>query len=446
MGLDFITTCYQNGQPVRSREATGFLPEDGTENNVVNLYPDMTGQIIEGFGGAFTDSAGYVYAQMTQAQREELARHYFMPEGMNYTLGRIHLDSCDFSTRQYEAMSDPEDRALDSFSLAETERYILPMLRDVEQYTGRSIEVMVSPWSPPAFMKTNGIRSQGGSLKREYWDFWADYLCRYILELRKAGVSVRRMSLQNEPNAVQTWDSCIYTPEQKRDFLKQALYPALVRHGLSELEIFLWDHNKERLFERACRTIDAETDAMITGFAFHWYSGDHFEALELLRRKYPDKKLILSEACIEFRLYDGTDLLLHAKKYAHDIIGNLNAGMNAFYDWNLLLDERGGPNHVNNFCDSPYRFHTGEGTLGRQPIAEYIWHFSHFIQPGAVQVGVTRYTQTVEVVCVKNPDGTLAAVLMNPGKEPLPVVLRVEGRNAAFTLPAESISTAVITL
>lgn len=335
---------------------------------------------------------------------------------------------------------------LDSFSLAETRRYILPMLREVEAYTGRSVEIMVSPWSPPAFMKTNGARTQGGSLKWEYWDFWADYLCRYVLELRQAGVRVGRMSLQNEPNAVQSWDSCIYTAEEERDFLKKALYPAMMRHQLIDLEIFLWDHNKERLFERACCTIDQETDGMIAGFAFHWYSGDHFEALELLHRKYPDKKLILSEACIEFRLYDGTDPLLHAKKYAHDMIGNLNAGMNAFYDWNLLLDEQGGPNHVNNFCDSPYRFDTREKQLHRQATADYIWHFSHFIQPGAVQVGVTRYTQSVEVVCVKNPNGNLVAVLMNPGKQALPVVLRLQGYQAEVTLPAESISTAVITL
>lgn len=48
--------------------------------------------------------------------------------------------------------------------------------------------------------------------------------------------------------------------------------------------------------------IDEKTDLMITRLAFHWYSGDHFEALDLVRQKFPDKKLILSEACIEYYL------------------------------------------------------------------------------------------------------------------------------------------------
>ena len=112
------------------------------------------------------------------------------------------------------------------------------------------------------------------------------------------------MSLQNEPAAVQTWDSCVYTVEEEKEFLRDHLFPEMKKRGLAHVEIFGWDHNKERLFERACGLIDEETDPMICGLAFHWYSGDHFEALDLVRQKYPDKKLILSESCLEFGKYD----------------------------------------------------------------------------------------------------------------------------------------------
>ncbi|MCD7838582.1 MAG: glucosylceramidase, partial [Clostridiales bacterium] len=305
-----------------------FVPDvQGIENQVVNLYPELTFETFEGFGGAITDAAGYVYAQMSPAQREQMMRAYFSPEGLNYNRVRIPLDSCDFSTCIYEAMSDPTDRELRSFSFARTEQHILPMLRDAERVAGRPLKLMLSPWSPPAFMKTNGSRMQGGSLRPEYYDFWADYLCRYVLEFQRRGFQVERLSLQNEAKAVQTWDSCVYTAQQEKTFLK-TLYAALCRHGLEkQVELFIWDHNKERAYERAREVIDIDSGKMVSGVACHWYSGDHFENLDLLRTAYPSLKLILSESCLECRLYDAVAEECSAARLSHEIIGDLNHGI-----------------------------------------------------------------------------------------------------------------------
>ncbi len=300
---------------------------------------------------------------------------------------------------------------------------------------------MISPWSPPAFMKTNGARSNGGKLKPGYGAFWADYICKYITELRGEGLHICRLSIQNEPKAVQTWDSCIFSAEEERDFLKNDLYPAMERFGLTDVEIFIWDHNKERLYERACTVITEETDHMIAGLAFHWYSGDHFEALELVRKRFPDKKLILSEACIEYSIYDSEDYLANAQKYAHDIIGNFNGGMNAFYDWNLLLDKEGGPNHVQNLCDAPYMYDTGTHSLMERNTLAYLWHFSHFIEPGAVRIGFSRCTADVELTAFKNPDGRVVGVLLNAGQVQQSFFVRVNGAVTECVLPAQSIST-----
>lgn len=373
MNLNAITTVFPMGERLTQTYTASFTPDHGLENHAINLYPQVTDQQFEGFGGAFTDAAASVFDQMGEACRQTLLDSYFDQDGLDYRLGRLPLDSCDFSTHLYEAMSDPEDRAMKSFSLADTERYILPFLRAAQSRRGGPLELMVSPWSPPAFMKTNGQRIGGGRLKPEMRDFWAEYLCRYILALRKEGVLVRRMTLQNEPAAVQTWDSCLYTAEEERDFLKLHLAPALRRSGLEDVEVFLWDHNKERLYERACVVCqDPEAGALVAGFAFHWYSGDHFESVELVHRQFPGKKLVLSEACIEYSKFSSEKTLANAQKYAHDIIGNLNAGMTAFYDWNLLLDERGGPNHVNNFCDAPYLYDTAKGKLLRRATLDYL--------------------------------------------------------------------------
>jgi glucosylceramidase len=438
------TTIFPENNKIILEENIYFEKDQGIEKSAVNLHPEMQFQEFEGFGGAFSDSAGYVYSRMNEKDRKTVMSTYFGREQMGYRLGRMHIDSCDFSVEQYEAMSDETDRQMKSFSIERTKKYIIPMVLDAQKELGQNVELMITPWSPPAFMKTNEERSHGGKLKDGYEEFWADYICKYIEALRDEKLTVSRLSIQNEPAATQTWDSCVFTAEEERRFLQNYLYPAMERHGLNGIEIFIWDHNKERLYERACEIITEETERMITGLAFHWYSGDHFEALDLVRRRFPDKKLILSEACIEYSIYDSTDYLTNAQKYAHDIIGNLNNGMNAFYDWNLILDEKGGPNHVENLCDAPYLYDISKKELLERNTLAYIRHFSHYIKPGAKRIGFSRYTTKLDVTAFKNPDGTLVCVLMNADAEEREIYLRLDGCVAKVMLKEQSISTVEI--
>lgn len=414
------------------------------ENQVVNLYPQITFQTFEGFGGAITDAAGYIYSLMDQEQKRQVIETYFSPEQMQYALVRIHMDSCDFSTEMYEAMSDPLDRKLKSFSFARTEKYILPMLADAQKAAGKQLKLMLSPWSPPAFMKSNGSRIGGGSLKPEYRDFWADYICRYIEEFQKRGYQVQRISLQNEPKAVQTWDSCIYTAENEKVFLRDYLHTALVAHGLEDIEVFIWDHNKERLYERVRDTVDNTTKDMIAGAAFHWYSGDHFDTLDLVRQQYPDLKLIASESCIEYRFHASYDEFANNAKLVHELIGDLNHGINAFYDWNILLDETGGPNQVDNWCYAAFMYDKGSKILYPKLLQKYYFHFASFIAPGAQRIGVSKYTDKLEMTAFQNPDGTIAAVIFNGSEEPIPMNLRLNGQLAEFVMPAYSVASGII--
>lgn len=442
--IHYITTTFPGNVKTVSEGDADFAPDSKTENHVINLYPEMKYQTFRGFGGAFTESAGYVYSLMTEQQKKEMLETYFTPGGLNYTLGRIPLDSCDFSLDQYAAMNDPNDREMKSFSIERTQKYIIPLIRDAEKVSGKKIQLMATPWSPPAFMKTNSERIHGGHLKEEYAPFWADYICRYIKELRAQGLEISVLSVQNEPAAVQTWDSCIFSAEEEKKFLKDALYPALKRNGLDGIEIFIWDHNKERAFERACAEIDSGTDSIIDGVAFHWYSGDHFEALDMIRERFPKKRLILSEACIEYYKYSATDYLGNAQRYAHDMIGNMNAGMDAFYDWNLLLNEAGGPNYVNNLCDAPYLYDTANGRLIERNTLPYIRHFSHYIKKGAVRIGMSRYTSDLEVTAFQNTDGVIAAVILNTTAEDKETVIRMNGGSGRVNAPAGSISTVLL--
>ena len=247
------------------------------------------------------------------------------------------------------------------------------------------------------------------------------------------------MSIQNEPKAVQTWDSCVYTAEEEREFLKTALYPMLQARGHQEVEVFIWDHNKERLYERTLEVVDETTKEMISGVAFHWYSGDHFDTLQLVKETFPHLKLILSESCIEYSKAAQDKETENAGRLAHDMIGNLNHGMEAFYDWNMLLDETGGPNHVQNLCDAPFLFHRADERLMKRSIAEYFWHFANYILPGARRIASSKYTSDLDLTAWENRTGEIVIVALNRTEKDVPCVLRVQGMMTEFVVPAHAI-------
>lgn len=422
----------------RNFEQTIEMTEDirGIESQVVNIYPELSYETFEGFGGAVTEAAGYIYSLMNDEQKKKVIETYFSPEKMNYRLVRVHMDSCDFSLGLYEAMSNSEDTELKSFSFERTEKYILPMLEDAKKTAGENLKLMLTPWSPPAFMKTNGKRTGGGKLKPEYRKLWAEYICRYIREFQNRGFEVQRISIQNEPKAVQTWDSCLFTAEEEKSFLRDFLYPAMKSHGFENIEVFIWDHNKERIYERVRDTVDEETREMVSGAAFHWYSGDHFEGLELVRRLYPELKLIMSESCLEYSIFDEKNIESVTNKLCHEIIGDLNHGMCAFYDWNLLLDEKGVPNHVGNYCHAPFLYDVEKKKLLPQKTQEQYEMFSHFICPGSVRVQTTKFTEQIDTVAYRTPDGRIVLILLNKGKELEAVNIRLGKMVGSLLLPA----------
>lgn len=422
----------------RNFEQTIEMTEDirGIESQVVNIYPELSYETFEGFGGAVTEAAGYIYSLMNDEQKKKVIETYFSPEKMNYRLVRVHMDSCDFSLGLYEAMSNSEDTELKSFSFERTEKYILPMLEDAKKTAGENLKLMLTPWSPPAFMKTNGKRTGGGKLKPEYRKLWAEYICRYIREFQNRGFAVQRISIQNEPKAVQTWDSCLFTAEEEKSFLRDFLYPTMKSHGFENIEVFIWDHNKERIYERVRDTVDEETREMVSGAAFHWYSGDHFEGLELVRRLYPELKLIMSESCLEYSIFDEKNIESVTNKLCHEIIGDLNHGMCAFYDWNLLLDEKDGPNHVGNYCHAPFLYDVEKKKLLPQKTQEQYEMFSHFICPGSVRVQTTKFTEQIDTVAYRTPDGRIVLILLNKGKELEAVNIRLGKMVGSLLLPA----------
>lgn len=440
----FATLFRQGEKSFAEKDCPAVESSRGQEKDLINLYPEILYQRIEGFGGAFTDAAGYVYSLMSENLRRQLIRDYFSREGLGYTWGRASIDSCDFSTETYESDSDPEDAGLKRFDISRAAQYVLPLLMDAQKEAGAPIRLMFTPWSPAAWMKTNSSRLHGGRLKPENYARWAAYICRYLQEFSRLGAHPAFLSPQNEPKASQTWDSCLFSAEEERLFIRDFLYPALKKQHLDQISLLIWDHNKERAFDRALHILgDPETEKKVAGIAVHWYSGDHFEALQMIRDMFPEKTIVFSEACVEYSLHPGQNQLRSARMYAHEIIGDLNHGMSLFLDWNLLLDERGGPNHVGNYCDAPVMYDTKTGEMRKNLSFDYIGHFSRFIRPGARRVGVSRFGDCVEATAAQNPDGSICAVAMNPAAETRSFSLRLKDRVWPVVLEGDSISTFV---
>ncbi|MBQ4618592.1 MAG: glucosylceramidase [Clostridia bacterium] len=406
---------------------------------VINLYEEETGRVFEGLGGAATESAAHVFCQMPSDQQEKLLDLYF-GGGADYRFLRVSIDSCDFSIAHYEAMSNPDDKALASFSLQHDEQEIIPFIKRAEKKAGRSLPILLSPWSPPAFMKTTGQRNRGGKLLPEYRDMWAEYICRYIEGYQAHGLTVKYVTVQNEPNATQSWDSCIYTGEEERVFVRDHLAPALKRHDL-DTGIYIWDHNKERVYARALESIKDDTTGLIEGVAFHFYTGDHFKALDLVKKRLPGKKLIFTEGCMEYSRPDiGRDTWYHAMKYAHEYIGDIDHGTTMLFDWNMYLDQEGGPNHVQNFCSAPVMCDVNTKEITVNHSLKAIQLIGQTATPGSIQIASSAWHPDIETVAFLKEDGSASMLLLNRGKTPLKVKPVWRDQVAEFELAPESLT------
>ncbi len=421
---------------MQEKELFNILEMDKRESGLIKLYPDVEYQEIKGFGGAFTEAASTTLDKLSKGNRRKVLEMYFHPTvGIGYNFGRVHMNSCDFSLGNYTCV-DENDETLKSFQINRDKASLLPMIKEAMQYG--DIQMIVSPWSPPAYMKTNGEMNRGGKLKEEYYHLWAEYYVKFCEAYKKEGVEITLASVQNEPKATQRWDSCVYTAEEERDFVKNYLGQRLQDIGV---KLLFWDHNKERIVERAKVMLqDAQAAQYISGIAFHWYSGDYFEELEIFHKLYPSQDLVFSEGCYEY-CHGALDTTKIGERYAHDMIGNFQNYCNIFCDWNLLLDENGGPNHVGNYCDAPIMADTKKDEIVVHDSYYYIGHFSKYIQKGAKRIGSSKFTSRLETVSFKNPDNSIITIVLNAMDEDMEFAMQCEGKLIECIAEAHSIAT-----
>ncbi|MBK9797280.1 MAG: glycoside hydrolase family 30 protein [Holophagaceae bacterium] len=436
----FLTARDENH---RLAEVPALWPATvGPERHRIQVEPGLTFQTIEGFGGAFTEAAAVTWFSLSPARREEVLQAYFHPvAGHGYTLCRVPMGSCDFALGNYAHVETEGDVELATFTIARDRQALIPFIRAAQKVAGGPIKLLASPWSPPAWMKSNGQMNQGGTLLPQYRQAWARCFVRFVQAYAEEGIPIWGLTVQNEPMATQPWDSCLYSAEAERDFVRDFLGPELASAGLGEVKIIIWDHNRDLMVERArVAFTDPVASDFIWGTGFHWYGEDCFEHVQQVHDAWPHKHLLFTEGCQEDGPHRGSWEL--GERYARSMIQDLNRWTEGWIDWNLLLDTRGGPNHVGNLCSAPVLADTTEDALLWQSSYYYLGHFARFVKVGALRLGCESTDANLEATAFRNPDGTIATVVMNRTEATLGFELNIiDGAGFRTGLPPRSIAT-----
>ncbi len=416
----------------------------------VFVDPTKTFQTFMGIGGALTDASAEVFAKLSKAKQQEFLQAYYnVDKGIGYTLARTNIHSCDFSSGSYTYITEG-DKDLKSFSIDHDKKYRIPFIKQAIAAAGGKLTMYVSPWSPPAFMKTNGDILRGGKLKPEYAQSWANYYAKFIKAYEKEGIPIWGLTIQNEPMATQKWESCIYSAEDERDFLKNNLGPTLKKEGLGDKKIIVWDHNRDLINQRA-NTIfnDPEAAKYAWGLGFHWYETwtgglPMFENVGNVKKAFPDKNLMFTEGCVEGFDAKKYQFWANGERYGRSMINDFNNGTVGWTDWNILLDETGGPNHVGNFCFAPVHADSKSGALIYTPSYYYIGHFSKFIRLGAKKIISSASRSALLTTSFINTDGKIVVVVMNQSDAKTTYNLCIGTKAAEINIQPHAIQTLIL--
>lgn len=505
-----IVQSSEGGDKLSSAGSIGFSDyESFTSDNVVFIQPELGKQVIDGFGGSFTESTAYVLSYLTPENRAAVMDAYFGEDGANYSLTRTHIGSSDFTVEGRYDYAPAGDSDLADFSIVEdTKGFADTVKPDLAGYDGLyddispvdttydliplihealaidpDIRIISSPWTAPPWMKNNNDEFDG-HLLHEHYSTFADYFSLYLSAYEAEGINIWGITPVNEPHGNGgNWESMRFHPGEEADFIANYLGPTLTADGFSDVKILGFDQNRGGLEDFAHAILGNEDSAQYTyGMAVHWYGSSYKtfdEELDRTHAEFPDFAILHSEGCIdslgddeelyswwledewwwnenatEWGYHYAADKSNHpvytpTHRYARNIIEGLNHWLTGWVDWNMVLDKRGGPNHVGNFCGAPIMIDPTNGEVYYTPIYYVMSHFSKYIQPGDQVISTTTYTpgldsDVLHATAVQNANGDITVALLNTSKSELQYDIVIGSQITTVTIAANAVQTIVI--
>lgn len=399
----------------------------------ITVRPDLPLGTWQGMGGAITEASAFNFAKLSPQKQRQLIDAYYGKEGLDYRWGRLSIGSNDFCLKSYEYGHRP-------FSISHDQKYVLPMLRQI--LNRKNLTLVASPWSPPRRFKIIPKRRFGGLLKPWRYRSYAKYMRDWLDAYAKEGIKIRYITPQNEPHAIQIWESCFFSYRAQRKLAYKYLADEL--HDL-DVQILLWDHNKkhlakvaDKLFTGSHVTIIGQKEK-IAGLCYHWYNGIFPDQMWQVRQKYPDILMLSSEMCCGYSPYDERDWQNDANLYLRELFADINTGASAWIDWNLFLNWQGGPSYCKNFVKSPIILNEAEDDFILTPIYRALQSFAKFFPVGSQVVRCEFNSNDIVAVARRTKSG-FEAIVANVSGRKQTITLKLGPKSQQTTLEQSEIS------
>ncbi len=399
-------------------------------------------QTMDGFGFALTGGSAQLLMRMGAAQRKALLKELFTTggDGIGVSYLRVSIGASDMNERVYSYDDLPAgetDAEMAKFSLGPDRADVIPVLKEILSIRP-GVKILGSPWSAPAWMKTNDD-VKGGELKPEYYAAFAKYFVKYIEGMRAEGIAIDAITVENEPLNPKNTPSMVMFAQEQDTFIAKDLGPAFEKAGI-RTKILLYDHNPDVPSYPLSILGDPAANKYVDGTAFHLYGGQA-SVLTQVRDAYPKKNLYLTEQSVTARHGEGP--LGIAEPVSRVMIGATRNWSRNVLLWNLAADPQNGPHTNNGGCTGCSGAITLNGDSVTKNVAYYVVeHFSQFVPPGSVRVASSEMEQLASVAFL-TPEGKVVLVVSNTGNFPKSFAVKYHGKIFQTVMPAESVGTYV---
>jgi glucosylceramidase len=427
---------------VAPQAAALHFSSDAGQLPVITVDDAQHFQTMDGFGFAITGGSAQLLMRMGVIQRTALLKELFTTggEGIGVSYLRLSIGASDMNERVYSYDDLPAgetDVEMVKFDLGQDRTDVIPVVKEILAIRP-GIKILGSPWSAPAWMKTNDD-VKGGELKPEYYAAYAKYFVKYITGMRAEGINIDAITVENEPLNPKNTPSLVMFAQEQDTFIAKDLGPAFEQAGI-HCKILLYDHNPDVPSYPLSILGDPAANKYVDGTAFHLYGGEP-SVLTEVHDAYPNKNLYLTEQSVTG--WRGEGRLEIAEPVSRVMIGATRNWSRNVVLWNLAADPKNGPHTNNGGCTGCSGAITLDGNSVTKNVAWYVLeHFSRFVPPGSLRVVSSQLEQLASAAFL-TPEGKVVLVISNTGNFPKPFAVKYHGKVFQTAMPAESAGTYV---